>query len=149
MTIRSRGARIPNTAWCSEAVHLAFLSRHEPEYGVCTMQVQSHRKARRTSSVALQTLDTVTVTFSDHGAEQEPVVSAERADQDDTLDLPGAPVHTIVFRRRRYSLRPSARSAAPRPVGRRRMAASRARAVAACFPSRAQRCTRRNEIISQ
>lgn len=61
------------------------------------MKVQSHRKARRKSSVALQTLDTVTVTFTGDGAEQEPVVATERADQDDTLDLPGAPVHTIVF----------------------------------------------------
>jgi hypothetical protein len=97
MTIRSRGARIPNAAWCAEAGHAAFVSRQEPEYGSCTVKVRSHRKAVTKSSAAPRMLDTVTVTFTDHGAERQPVVSAERADQDQALDFAGTPVRTIVF----------------------------------------------------
>ena len=97
MTIRSRGARIPNAAWCSEVVHSAFVARQEPEYGACTTKVQSHRKAATKSSATPHMLDTITVTFADCAAEREPVVSTGHVDRDTAFDFTGAPACTIVF----------------------------------------------------
>ena len=97
MTTRSQGARISNTAWCSDAVRLAFASRLEPEYGPFPLKVRSHRKAVRATSTDSRTIETVTVTFTDHSAEQEPVVSTERVDQESALDFSGGGVRAIAF----------------------------------------------------
>jgi hypothetical protein len=100
MTIRSRGARIPNAAWCSEVVRSAFVARQEteqePDYGACTT-VQSHRKAARKSSATPRMPDTVTVTFADCPAKPEPVVSTGEVERDATFDFTGAPTRTIIF----------------------------------------------------
>jgi hypothetical protein len=97
MTIRSRGARIPNAVWCSEVVQSAFVARQEPEYGNCTTKVQSHRKPATKSSATPHMLDTITVTFADCAAEREPVVSTGHVDRDTAFDFTGAPACTIVF----------------------------------------------------
>jgi hypothetical protein len=97
MTTRSQGARIQNTAWCSDAVRLAFVSRLEPEYGPFPLKVRSHLKAAGATSTESRTIETVTVTFTDHSAEQEPVVSTERVDQEPALDFPGGGARTIAF----------------------------------------------------
>jgi hypothetical protein len=97
MTIRSRGARIPNAVWCSEVVQSAFVARQEPEYGNCTTKVQLHLKAATKSSATPRMLDTITVTFADCSAEREPVVSTGHVDRDAAFDFTGAPACTIVF----------------------------------------------------
>ena len=95
MTIRSRGARIPNAVWCSEVVQSAFAARQEPEYGACTTKVQLHRKAKSYATPHMP--DTITVTFADCSAEREPVVSTGHVDRDTAFDFTGAPACTIVF----------------------------------------------------
>jgi hypothetical protein len=96
MTIRSRGARIPNAVWCFEIVQSAFVARQEPEYGDCT-KVQLHRKPATKSSATPHMLDTITVTFADCAAERDPVVSTGHVDRDTAFDFTGAPACTIVF----------------------------------------------------
>jgi hypothetical protein len=97
MTTRSQSAGIANAAWCSDAVRLAFASRPEPEHGPFPLKVRSHRKAARATSTESRTIETVTVTFTDHSAEQEPVVSTERVDQQPAPDFPGGGVRTVAF----------------------------------------------------
>ena len=97
MTIRSRGARIPNAVWCSEVVQSAFVARQEPEYGACTTKVQLHRKAAPKSSATPHMPDTITVTFADCAAKREPVISTGDVDRDAAFDFTGAPACTIVF----------------------------------------------------
>jgi hypothetical protein len=97
MTIRSRGARIPNAVWCSEIVQSAFVARQEPEYGNCTTKVQLHRKPATKSSATPHMLDTITLTFADCAAEREPVVSIGHVDRDTAFDFTSAPACTIVF----------------------------------------------------